>query len=153
LWWRGWRSIEEMERELRRMQRELNRMLEALPRVPPMLGGRVAPALGSPWADVYETDGEVVVEVDLPGMEKENIHVNATEETLEVSAEAKRAEEVKEAGYGRRERGHRRFSRRFSLPAKVNPEGAKSTYRNGVLTVRLPKKEVERRKGFRVPIE
>jgi HSP20 family protein len=138
--------------ELRRLREEMNRMFEDLFRMPREAYERaMSYILEEPLADVYETESEIVVEADLPGVEKENISVNATEDSLEISAEIRKAEEAKKATYIRRERKYERFHRRISLPARVKPEEAKSTYRNGVLQVRLPKVEVK--KGIRVKIE
>ena len=89
--------------------------------------------------DVSETDDEVVVTADLPGYEKDDIEVGVKERRLTVEAE--RAEESEDEGerYLRQERTHRRVSRSVTLPEAVDEGAASATYRNGVLTVTLPK--------------
>jgi len=111
---------------------------------------KIAP-LEEPLCDVYETEDEVVVIADVPGSKKEDITVTATEDTIEISAQFKKEEEVKKPSYLKRERRCEKFYRKLSLPTKVNPEGAKSKYNNGILEVRLPK--AERKKGFKLKVD
>jgi len=101
-----------------------------------------------PLVNVYETSEEVVVAADLPGVNKEDISLNATEDMLEIKAEVKRKEEVE---YQHKERRYKGFYRKISLPAKVDVSKAKASYVNGVLEVRLPKIEVS--KKVNIPIE
>lgn len=146
-----WRRRREFFEELDRMRREINRMFEDLFGRTRRAVEHVSPLLEKPLVDIYETDDKVVAVADLPGIEKDDISINAMEDTLEISAETKKEEEAKKPRYFRQERRYRRFYRRLRLPAKVNPEKAKSTYRNGVLEVRLPKVKVK--KGVRIKIE
>lgn len=147
MWWRRREFFEELDR----MRREINRMFEDLFGRTRRAVEHVSPVLEKPLVDIYETDDEVVVVADLPGLEKDDISINAMEDTLEISAETKKAGEAKKPRYFRQERRYKRFYRRLRLPAKVNPEKVKSTYRNGVLEVRLPKIKVK--KGVRIKIE
>lgn len=90
-----------------------------------------------PLVEVISTDGEINVIVELPGVEKENIKIHATETTLTISAETEK----------------RKYYKEVELPEKVDPKKAKSTYKNGVLEVRLPKKKGEEPKGEPIKIE
>ena len=153
-----WREFDEemrrMRGELDRLAREFSRIrleeakgdidrsLEGLVKGPRELASRYFPSLEEPLTDVSETENEVIVVADLPGVKKEDVSVTATEDTLQISAQIRKEKEMKKSNYVRRERRYERFYRRLSLPAKVKPEGAKSKYNNGVLEVRLPKKEV-----------
>jgi HSP20 family molecular chaperone IbpA len=87
----------------------------------------------SPFADVMSTPDEVRVIVELPGAEKERIRVWATEVRLTVEAEGP----------------DRRYYKELWLPCEVDPKGARSTYRNGILEVRLPRKS----KGELIKVE
>ena len=91
--------------------------------------------------DVSETDAEVVVTADLPGYEKEDIEVGVKDRRLTVEAERSHESEDrdKDERFLRQERTHRRISRSVSLPADVDEDATSATYRNGVLTVTLPK--------------
>ncbi len=93
--------------------------------------------------DVSETKDEVIVRADLPGFEKSEIKVKATE--WDVTIEAEKKEETVEEGekYYRKERRYGKVRRTVSLPAEVEPDKAKAKFENGVLEIRLPKKEPE----------
>jgi HSP20 family protein len=134
--------------ELRNLERRMNRLFEEL-------FGEYRPALRTqevrqPFADIIDTGKEIKVTVELPGVDKENIQINATENMLEIKAEVKREEEEKRGDYLRRERSYRMFQRSFSLPAEVDPSRAKATYKNGVLEITLPKIKEEKRTSIRV---
>ena len=120
-----------------------------LPSGRPLLPGEraLAPAeYRMPYVDVIETDKEVVATAEMPGLEKQDIKINLTEDRLEISAEAKSEEERKEKGYTYRERRYGGYFRSISLPAPVDPNNSKATYKNGVLEIRMPKTEVKEKK-------
>ena len=137
-----WDPFEEMER----MQKEMNKMFSSyLGRMPT---GR------HPAMDMMDQGKELVVIMDLPGMKRDDIKIDCTEDHLQVSAESKEKMEGKDEGYYFSERSASSFSRGIPLPIKVIPSKAKSTFNNGVLKIRLPKKEVkEEKKGHRIKVE
>jgi HSP20 family protein len=98
-------------------------------------------AYREPYADVIDTGTELKVVVELPGVVKEDVTINATSDTLEISAETKTEKEAKEGEYVYRERGYASFKRMLTLPAEVIPEKTEAMFNNGVLEVVLPKKE------------
>lgn len=100
--------------------------------------------------DVSETDGEIIVRADLPGFEKGDVKIKATENSLEIVAEKKEKEVEKGEKFLRVERRMGALRRFISLPYPVDYEKAKAEMKNGVLKVILPKKE---RKGKDVEIE
>ncbi|TYO98048.1 Hsp20/alpha crystallin family protein [Desulfallas thermosapovorans] len=105
-----------------------------------------------PRVDVYETDNEVVALCEIPGVEKkDDIHIDVRDNVLSISGIINRTNEVKDENrYHRTERFYGRFQRNVSLPARVNTEGAKATYRNGVLEVRMAKETHGRHKSIDV---
>lgn len=117
--------------------------------------GRSLPALRTeeePRVDVCAHEDEVIVAVDLPGAEKENISLRlATPRMLEISAAQKGENEKSEEGYYVRERMYGQTRRMIALPDDVKEEGAHATFKNGVLEVRL--KKDESRKGSVISIE
>ena len=153
--WSGiWRDI---DREMRELRRRLRRALEEISRTiesevgPVGVSVRVGPGeLFRPLVDVYETPDEVVVVAELPGVRKEDIEVNVVDDRLEIRAEVKREEEVSEEAYYRRERYYKGFYRRIRLPTAVRPEEAKATYKDGILTIRLPKAVAEKKRRITV---
>ncbi|MEM2915588.1 MAG: archaeal heat shock protein Hsp20, partial [Candidatus Bathyarchaeia archaeon] len=91
-----------------------------------------------PLVDVIKTDGEIKVIAELPGVEKGDIRLHGTENTLTISVDTPQ----------------RKYYKEVELPAIVEPKQAKSSYKNGVLEVTLPKKrEEEKPKGERIEIE
>lgn len=96
---------------------------------------------GTVPVDIEETGDTVVVRADLPGVETDNIHVEATEDALEIRATEEREIAHEEKEFYRRERSARSFRRTLSLPARVDPDTAEAEYENGVLTVTLQKTE------------
>lgn len=100
--------------------------------------------------DIQEEDGKIVVTADLPGVEKDQVHVEASEDSLDISASHDREVEEEQKNYYRRERSSRRYRRKVALPATVNPDSAEAEYENGVLTVELEKSEEEGKKEVEV---
>ncbi|MGI9860658.1 Hsp20/alpha crystallin family protein [Moorella naiadis] len=106
----------------------------------------------SPRIDVYQTDHEVVATAELPGLvNKDDVEITATEDTLTVRGEMRRSEEGEERNYFHSERFYGNFSRTVSLPVQVQPEKATATYKNGILEVRIPR--AENQKQRRIPID
>ncbi len=107
--------------------------------------------LREPIVDIEETNNEIIVRAELPGMEKDDIDIEATEDSLVIAAKHKREEVKREKGAMFAKRGFIGFYREIPLPTEVIPEKAKATYRNGVLEIVLPK--ARRSKGKRIRID
>ena len=103
-----------------------------------------------PAADTYETDDAVILKVDLPGFSKDELSLEIGQNTLTLQGERRQEAEVKEEGYHCRERTYGRFERSFLLPATVDQDRVQATYKDGVLEVRLPKRETARPKRMAV---
>jgi HSP20 family protein len=110
--------------------------------------GRWVPAL-----DVYEKGNDLIVEADLPGIPKEEVKVSYTDHTLTIQGEtvSKEAEEKRE-GYFRAERRYGRFYRTVTLPETVDFGKAKAQFKDGVLTITLPKQSQPEAKAHTIPI-
>lgn len=102
-----------------------------------------------PLAEIEEDEDEIVVTIDLPYVEKENITINATEDGLEINARMNHIIEWRYWGVAQREITFKSFKKYVTLPSKVRPEGANSSFKNGILRITLPK--VKRK--FLIPIE
>ncbi len=87
-----------------------------------------------PLVDIVEEKDEIVVVADMPGVEKDEIRLSAIEDTLTIDVDAER----------------RKYHKEVRLPAKVNPDSAKASYKNGVLEVRLKKTGKTRGRGIRI---
>lgn len=103
-----------------------------------------------PSVDVSETDDEITVSADLPGLEKENIELQIQDNVLTIRGEREHHEETKERNVYRSERSYGTFHRSVRLPAEVDANKADAKYKNGVLTVKLPKPATSRQKKIRV---
>jgi len=110
---------------------------------------------GRPWVppvDILETENELVVKADLPDVKFEDIHVSMENGTLTLTGERKFEKSGEKAGYHRMERTYGSFERVFTLPETVDAEHVKADYKNGVLTVTLPKKEIAKPRQIKVEV-
>jgi HSP20 family protein len=99
----------------------------------------IAPAL-APAADVYETDGELVVELEVPGYEEKELKVEVTDHTLLVKGERKEETKKEDKTLRLHERLESTFERRFVLPAETDSEHVSASYGKGLLTLHVPKR-------------
>ncbi|MBC7347989.1 MAG: Hsp20/alpha crystallin family protein [Clostridia bacterium] len=133
--------------EVARLRRDVNRVLESL-RYPWQAEAY------TPRTDIYETDREVVVTAEIPGVvARDDLEVGVSEDSITIRGEVKRAQETREENFAQLERYYGHFSRTMPLPAKVIPEKAEASYRNGILEVHLPKAEETRRRTVKLPIQ
>jgi HSP20 family protein len=106
-----------------------------------------------PAVDVHETDAEIVVRADVPGVSKDEIQVELRDMALIIKGERKKEEEVKEQDYYRCERSHGSFSRVIGLPTDVKADAIKASFKDGVLEIHLPKSEEAKRKSVKVKVQ
>lgn len=112
------------------------------------LAGGWVPAL-----DLYEDKENLTVKCEVPGMKKEDIDISLHEGFLTISGERKHEEKKQEGEVYRTERYEGRFSRSLALPSKVNADKINATYKDGVLTVVLPKAEEAKPKQIQVNVK
>ena len=144
--------------EFRRFEEMMNRMFEGFMgrpgrrlMLPSGERGEVVPAESrQPFIDVIETDKEVIATAEMPGLEKQDIKINLTEDRLEISAETKHEEKKEEKGYLYRERRSGSYYRAISLPSPVDPDTSKASYNNGVLEIKMPKTEIKKKKPLKI---
>jgi HSP20 family protein len=145
-----WRPFAEMAR----WERDMERILGAF------LGGRRASAedsetglLREPSVDLYMENDQVVVKAEMPGMSKDDIQVTLSDNVLTIKGEKKKEEEDKGKDYYRSERIYGASVRSLQLPAEVDPEKIKATFKNGVLEIRLPKTEDAKKKEIKINVQ
>jgi HSP20 family protein len=150
-----WRPFPEMAR----WERDIDQMFENF------LGRRLRPFLPERWwsaagaeistpaVDLYEEKDDIVVKADLPGMEKDNIEVNISDNRLTIKGEKKEEQEIKKENYYRSERSYGSFVRTLELPTEVQADKVKAAFKNGVLEIRLPKTEEAKKKETKVKVE
>jgi len=97
------------------------------------------PAAWAPALDMHESEDQITVDVELPGMEAKDIEISLDDDILHIKGERKFASEVKEENYHRMERAYGRFERNIPLPRKVDEEKVTASVKDGVLNIVLPK--------------
>jgi HSP20 family protein len=107
----------------------------------------------APAVDIYETEHELVVKADLPDIKSEELDIRVEGNILTIRGERKFEKKVNESNYLRVERAYGSFSRSFSLANTVNSEAIKAEYKNGVLTLTIPKREEAKPKQIKVNVE
>ena len=106
----------------------------------PFRGERAVLTRGwNPKVDIFEEADHIVMKAELPGVEKDNIAIDVNGRLLTVKGERSSENEVKEDNFCRRERSYGRFERSFTLPAETDSEKIKADYKDGVLTLNIPK--------------
>jgi len=141
-----WPSFE----RLSNLREEMDRLFET-----PLAGFVRSSNLLSGWnpaLDVYEDKDNFVVKAELPGMKKEEINVSLQEGTLSISGERKSESKHEESEVCRAERYFGRFQRTVSLPAAVAADKVNAKYKDGILTVTLPKTEESKPKQIDVAV-
>lgn len=140
-------------RDLLSIRDEVNRLFDnfftGLPeRRRGLLEGEWAPSV-----DIAETDNDVVVTAELPGVKQDDVDITITDDVLTLKGEKKEEKEVKEKNYHRIERSYGSFQRSISLPAGVQADKAKATYKDGVLHITVPKAEEAKPKQIKIDVE
>jgi len=107
----------------------------------------------SPAVDIFETGDEIIVKAEVPGLAKDQIHVEVENGVLTLHGERKFEREVKEENYHRVERTYGAFHRSFSLPGSVDAEKVRAEMKDGILEVRLGKREQAKPKQITVAVK
>lgn len=105
-----------------------------------------------PSVDISEDDNSYIVSADLPGLTKKEISINVKDNLLTITGERKSAKKDKDDSYYRMERRYGTFSRSFHLPDEVLEEKITASFKNGVLTIDIPKAEVTKPKEIEIKV-
>jgi len=139
--------------ELEQAQKEILRLFDpALSR----FGGEDTTLLGGQWApaiDIHEEKDRIVVTADLPGLKKEDIEVSVQENNLLIKGEKKQEAADTKQGFLRRERFFGSFFRSIALPGTVDANSIQASYKDGVLSLSLPKKEEAKPKQIKIDVK
>jgi HSP20 family protein len=142
-------------RELATMQHGLNRIFNsAFPHVweRPFRGEDAGERVWAPAVDVFETDRDLVFKVELAGVDPNDVEVRVEDNTLYLKGHRKLEKDTKDQKYHHRERFLGSFARSFTLPHSVDSEKVAAEYRDGVLTLTLPKKEAAKPKTIKISV-
>lgn len=110
------------------------------------------PAVWPPAVEVYETDADIIVKAELPGIDPKNVDIQVADDTLTIKAEAKAEQESKNRNYYVRELRYGSFVRALTLPSSAQGDMAKASYKNGILEIRVPKSERAKPKAVKVDV-
>jgi HSP20 family protein len=146
-----WRDLSS---DLLDLQREINRMFDRFFRgsIFEEEEEETKVVTWRPTVDVSETDDEYIVRAELPGVSKGDIKVTLKENVLTIRGEKKQERETKDENFHRVERIYGAFQRSFTLPGEVRVDKIDAKFKDGVLTIRLPKAEETKAKEIEVKV-
>ena len=104
----------------------------------------------SPKVDISETDTDIKVRAEIPGIDPKDVTIEVTDDSLLMSGKIEKSAEEKEENYYRVERSYGQFSREFMLPSKVDTDSVSADSKNGVITVTLKKQPSEQKKKVEI---
>jgi HSP20 family protein len=135
--------------EMSRLQREVNRLFDDSSRSGNGRGEAAEPSSARAWAprvDIYEDQNEIVVHAELAGLKQEDIDIELNGEVLTIRGERKFEDEANADKYIRIERPYGAFQRSFTIGVAVNQDSVNASYKDGILSVHLPKSEATKPK-------
>jgi HSP20 family protein len=145
-----WSPVTDLSSEFVNMQKEIDRMFERF------RGGSADPSVATdlwPSVDIVENENDFVVNVELPGVRREDVKITVNEGVLTVKGEKKQEREVKEDQYRRVERSFGGFERSFTLPTTAQSDRIGANFANGVLSITIPKAEQAKSREIEVKVQ
>jgi HSP20 family protein len=138
--------------DIEKVRSEMDRLMDTFLFGEPQRGDFWEEAEWLPAVDVAETKNEVVVKVEIPGMDPKEFDISLSEGTLTIRGE-KKQDRVEEENYHLTERRYGTFTRSILLSAEVQSEKIRASYKDGILRVTLPKSEGTKRKEIKIKVE
>ena len=139
-------------REMSSLQERMNRLMADFRTRSPFGEEEMAQGAWIPAVDIYETKESIVLNVELPGVTKEDIYLEVKDSTLTIKGEKKLEKDVKEENFHRMERTYGSFTRAFTLPSTVQQDRVKAKFRDGILEIMIPKAEEAKPKQIKVDV-
>jgi len=159
--WEPFRDIERLEpfrrdierwnpfREIDTLQQQINRLFD---RLSPTDGGERTGFTFIPAAELEETENEIRLRLEVPGLEPKDINVEVTPDSLTITGDRKYETKTEENGVTRSEFRYGKFQREIQLPSLVQNDKVQAEYKNGILHLNLPKAESEKHKAVKVNV-
>ena len=151
--WTPSRDLSAWSSDIFNMQREINRLFDTFVRGGTQADESFGLTYWTPAVDIAERDNEYVVKVDLPGVEKDDVKITLVSGVLTIRGEKKQENESKTGSFHRIERSYGSFQRSFTLPSSVRNDGIDAVYKDGILTITLPKAEEAKPKQIEVRVK
>jgi HSP20 family protein len=148
-----WSPLKEFEDMRRDMENLFGNTLEPFGRRRWLIPKTAEPGVIVPKVDMYDKKNEVVIRAEIPGVKKENVDLTITKDSLTIKGETKKEEETKGKDFYCSECSYGSFLRTLPLPAEIDTGKAKAVFKNGVLTVTLPKHEAAKTKEVKVKVD
>ncbi|GJQ19696.1 MAG: molecular chaperone [Bacteroidia bacterium] len=138
--------------ELWNIHREFDRLFDSLMRGGIQDDGTFGLSMWTPPVDIHEKEDEYVVKVELPGVKKDDVKITLESNILTIRGEKKQETEEKSENFHRMERTYGSFQRSFTLPTSVKSDKIDAGYKDGILTITLPKAEEAKPKQIEVKV-
>jgi HSP20 family protein len=135
-------------REIDTLQREMNRLFDSL--TPTTPNGENVGVAFIPPAEMHETPEAIHLKLEVPGMEPKDLDVQVTAEAIAISGDRKSETKTEEKGMTRTEFRYGQFRRVIPLPTRIQNDKVQAEYKNGILSLTLPKAEAEKNKVVKV---
>lgn len=132
--------------DINHLGREMSGFFEHLP-------FRYPGSVSAPRVDVYQTEKEVIMKAEIPGVSREDLNVYVDENSIRISGQSKRNNEFKDEHVFRSERYYGSFSRTIPLPVEIKSDEVRAEYRDGILSIIAPKVELSKTRGKRIDIQ
>jgi len=149
--WTPARELPALPSEVLGIQKEINRMFDSFFRGPEDDG--LQTTSWNPLVDVTENDHAYLLNVELPGVSRNDVKIVVQDNQLTIRGEKKQEKESKNSNYHRVERSYGSFQRTFTLPSTVKAEKIEANYNDGVLSITVPKAEEARAKEIEVKVK
>ena len=115
--------------------------------------GELSTRTWAPPVDIFENADNIVLKAELPGIDPKDVEIRVEDNTLYLKGERKFEQEVKEENYHRVERSYGSFARSFSLPNSIDADKVVADYKDGLLTLTMPKREEAKPKTIKIEIK
>lgn len=145
-------DVQTIRSDFEHMMREMNRMFgKALPLN--TMGNQQTTNEVCPAINVYQTNNQIMIECELPGLEQKDVEVTSTQESITIKGTFKRREDIDDQDVLLDERAFGKFTRILKFPANINFEQTHASFKNGLLTVTAPVAEESQKKPCKIQIE
>ena len=150
--WNPNRELERWPSELFGVQREINRLFDNFFHGGTQADETLAGSYWTPAVDIAEQENDYLVKMDLPGVAREDVKISLESNILTVRGEKKQEKEEKNKNFHRVERSYGSFQRSFTLPTTVKSDKIDAAFKDGVLTIALPKSEESKPRQIEVKV-
>jgi len=151
--WNPVRELATFPSDILGMQKEINHMFDRFFRGGTLDEGDFLPTTWMPAVDLVEKNDGYVATVELPGVNKDDVKITLQENILTIKGEKKDEKETKDSNFHRVERSYGSFQRSFTLPTSVKQDKVDAQYKDGILTISLPKAEEAKSKQVEVKVK